>query len=173
MYLAKLLELLESRTLLDMVNDHSIWDSLIVNKRKPYTYRVFTHLQSGERICLHKFDPCDTHESFIHPHPWPGAFIILEGGYKMELFLSADREARPKYVCQILLQAPSSYEITNPMTWHGVTPLVTTYTVMINGPAWPADETHMSVRTTKGKDLAKMPHVELITHLTKFKDLLK
>lgn len=173
MYLCKLLELLESRTLLEMVKDRSIWDSMIVNKRKPHTYRVFTHLESGERICLHKFDPCNTYESFIHPHPWPGAFIILEGGYSMELYLSTDRESPPTYVCKTLLHAPSSYEITNPLTWHGVTPLVTTYTVMINGPAFPADEAHVDVRTTKGKDLDKMPEHELIQHLTIFKDLVK
>ena len=67
----------------DILRDRAAWDSLIVNRRKPYTYRVFTTLPTGLRLCLHKFDPCHTHEAFTHPHPWPGAFIILEGKYKM------------------------------------------------------------------------------------------
>ena len=33
------------------------WDSLIVNRRKPWTYRVFRKF--GEyRVCLHAFDHC-------------------------------------------------------------------------------------------------------------------
>ncbi len=49
-----------------------VGDSLIVNRRKPITYRVFRYLNDGLRVSLHKFDPCARHEAYPHPHPWPG-----------------------------------------------------------------------------------------------------
>lgn len=156
----------------EWLDDASNWDSLIVNRRKPFTYRVFRKWHDL-RVCLHKFDVCHTHESFPHPHPWPGAFAILEGSYKMDLFISRDREdTYPAHVSRVLLNEGSSYEIVDPMVWHTVTPLQSTYTVMINGEPWPEDVAHVSVRTTKGKDLDKMPYHELVQHLQKFKGLL-
>ena len=77
-------KLFESLIMLpDLLENRDAWDSLIVNRRKPYTYRVFTTLPNGLRLCLHKFDPCHTHEAFSHPHPWAGAFAVLQGKYKM------------------------------------------------------------------------------------------
>lgn len=172
MYLDKLLTIINDGTLFNLTMDDSRWDSLIVNKRKPHTYRVFTYLSTGERICLHRFDECDDTESFIHPHPWPGAFVILEGGYEMSLWISDNREDMPHFVCNTVLNKGSSYEILNPLTWHGVTPLVTTYTVMMNGEPWGPDIAHTKVRTTAGKDLDKMPKEMLIDHLSKFQLLL-
>jgi hypothetical protein len=149
-----------------IIDDRNAWDSLIVNRRKPYTYRVFTTLPNGLRVCLHKFDPCHTHEAFSHPHPWPGAFIVLQGGYKMQVGYSTSREdSTPANVINMILGKHSCYEITNPLTWHSVIPLETTYTVMINGTPWDAETAHKSVRTTKGKDLDKMPEDELTKHL--------
>lgn len=148
------------------------WDSLIINRRKPYTYRAHTQLASGLRCCLHKFDPCHEHEADAHPHPWEGAFIILEGMYKMWVGYSPDRVAKPDSVMTLVLGKHSQYEIVNPMTWHSVIPLTTTYTVMVNGNPWAAEYAHQDVKRTKGKDLAKMPEDELRDHLQKFRDLL-
>jgi len=54
------------------------WGSLVINRRKPHTYRVFR--QFGEyRVCLHRFESCSEEEAFPHPHPWPGAFLLLKG----------------------------------------------------------------------------------------------
>jgi hypothetical protein len=155
-----------------ILDDVTKWDSLIVNRRKPHTYRVFTQLPNGLRLCLHKFDICDKHESFLHPHPWPGAFMILKGAYEMEVGYSADRLSEPSHVAKFILQEGSKYEIQTPLTWHSVTPLDITYTIMINGPAWDADYAHKDVRTTKGKDLDKMPEDELKEHLAIFKRLV-
>lgn len=151
----------------------TLWDSLIVNKRKPYTYRVFT-VDGPLRVCLHKFDPCDTHEAFSHPHPWPAAFIILQGSYRMKLGYTHNRKHMYPYdVCNTILTKYSRYEILDPMTWHSVIPLETTYTVMVNGPAWDKDTVaHSAVRTTAGKDLDKMPPDELESHLDIFKRLV-
>lgn len=169
--LDRLQSLISDGTILNLLNDRANWDSLIVNRRKPYTYRVFTHLDD-HRICLHKFDPCDTHESFYHPHPWPGAFAILEGKYKMKVGRSSDRTRPPKDVITTIMTKGSIYEIVEPLTWHSVIPLETSYTIMLNGQPWDKYTAHESVVTTKGKDLDKMPEEELLVHLEKFKSLI-
>lgn len=155
------------RILPPLLSDKSKWDSLIVNRRKPYTYRVHTQLDDV-RVCLHKFEQCDEHESFFHPHPWPGAFVVLSGGYRMGVGYSQSRTAPPKPVLTLNLTKWSSYEITDPNTWHSVTPHGLTYSVMVNGTPWAADFAHQDVRTTKGKDLKKMSDADLEEHLRAF-----
>jgi hypothetical protein len=165
------LELLPS-----ILDNREAWDSLIVNRRKPYTYRVFTTLPNGLRLCLHKFDPCHTHEAFSHPHPWPGAFIILRGSYKMNVGYSCmgRTDNHPAEVISLILNKHSAYEIIDPNTWHSVIPLETTYTVMVNDVPWNQEtQAHTAVRTTKGKDLDKMPEDELFNHLELFKQLVE
>jgi hypothetical protein len=158
----------------NLLNEPERWDSLIVNRRKPHTYRVFTQspLNSTERICLHKFDICDDDEAFKHPHPWSGAFLILSGSYRMYVGSSIDRGSFPTEVATFELHTGSIYEITKPLTWHSVVPLETTYTIMLNGQPWSKDVAHIDVRTTKGKDLDKMPEDELLNHLKVYKSLV-
>ncbi len=156
----------------DLLNKPEVWDSLIVNRRKPHTYRVFTQL-GDVRVCLHKFNACDRHEAFQHPHPWPGAFMVLHGAYRMWLGRSPDREAGPETVAETYLTEFSAYQIIDPLTWHSVIPETDTFTIMINGPAWDRDTVaHTKVRTTAGKDLDKMPEFELLNHLDNFKVLV-
>jgi hypothetical protein len=155
----------------ELVKDESRWTSLVINRRKPYTYRAFTQL-GDVRVCLHRFEGCDPHESFYHPHPWPGAFAILQGSYAMNLGYSVDRESKPNDVARIILPEGARYEITNPMTWHTVEPLTdVVYTVMVNGPAWKI--AHSEVRTTKGKDLQSMTPKQLKEHLAAFSYLTR
>ena len=171
-----LTELTEALKLLpELLDQRERWDSLIVNRRKPITYRVFTTLDNGLRICLHKFDPCHDHEAFKHPHPWPGAFAILKGSYRMWLGSSnpAEADAKPTDVATLTLTEGAKYEIVMPGTWHNVIPLEPTYTVMVNGQPWEKDFVHPKAPTTKGKDLDKMPEAELVLHLKKFKELVK
>jgi hypothetical protein len=155
-----------------MLDDLTAWDSLIVNRRKPTTYRVFRHLPDGNRVSLHKFDPCAKHEAYPHPHPWPGAFALLEGSYRMWVGFTPDLESRePISVTETVLTAGSRYEIVEPRTWHSVTPLSECWTVMVNGAPW-REQAHVRAPTTTGKDLDKMPPAELAAHLAKFRDLL-
>ena len=149
------------------------WDSLLINRRKPHTYRVFTELENGSRICLHKFNVCDEHEAFEHPHPWPAAFVIMDGRYLMKFGQSLDRTSKPNHMENIIFSKFSCYEITNPLTWHAVIPLSDTYTIMINDKPWDADTAHTEVRTTKGKDLDKMPEHELRAFLGRFQIYLQ
>ncbi len=157
-------------TILDLDKPQE-WTSLLINRRKPWTYRAFK--QVGDvRVCLHRFAVCDDHEAFDHPHPWPGAFKIIKGSYKMTVGFSQNRTTHPEHVLTTVLNRGSSYAITNPMTWHSVIPLEECWTVMVNGTPWDASEAHTNVRTTKGKDLDEMPPDELIKHLATFRTLL-
>lgn len=149
------------------------WDSLRITKRKPFTYRAWQMLPSGLRVCLHKFDPCYMDEAFVHPHPWPGVFIIMEGSYEMRIAESSDRFTKPiADSAKFNLTKWSSYEILSPLTWHAVVPNETTYTIMINDQPFSPDVVHTDVRTTVGKDLEKMTDKELDLHLDKFYDLV-
>lgn len=153
------------------------WSSLIVNRRKPWTYRAFTNFEHrGQkfRICLHRFEVCDEKESFLHPHPWPGAFWILRGSYIMNIGYSADRFSKPASVAKLVLTAGSKYAITNPLTWHSVTPREECYTVMVNGEPWDTGTVaHTEVRTTKGKDLDSMSVEDLSAHFATFRRLIE
>jgi len=126
----------------DLLNKREAWDSLVVNRRKPHTYRVFTHLPNGFRVCLHKFTTCHQHEAFPHPHPWAGAFLLLQGKYKMTVGHSPDRFSPPDKVMEMILTPGCMYEIIEPHTWHAVIPLETTYTIMVNGEPWDVATAH-------------------------------
>lgn len=145
------------------------WGSLVINRRKPHTYRVFR--QFGEhRVCLHRFEPCSEDEAFPHPHPWPGAFLLLQGEYVHTVGGSADLESKPEFYIREIVRPYSMYEIINPKTWHRVQPLKTTYTVMLNSEPW--DEQHNETRTTKGKDLDNMDEDSLFKHFVHFENML-
>lgn len=152
---------------LDGVNG---WESLVINRRKPWTYRVFRKY-GNFRVCLHAFDPCENSEAFAHPHPWPGAFLMLKGAYIHSLGASVDLKSKPDFFERAIITPYSMYEIINPRTWHSVQPLERTYTIMVNGEPW--GNPHKDVKTTKGKDLDKMSPEDLIIHLGEFKDLLR
>ena len=90
----------------------------------------------------------------------------------MKVGKSKDLKSDPEDVASFYMGPLSGYEITSPLTWHSVIPLATTYTVMINGPAWSPEVAHSKVRTTKGKDLGKLSLEELGEHLQIFKRLI-
>jgi len=165
--LTKLNEILEK---LPSLLDSAVWDSLIVNRRKPHTYRIWTKL-GDLRVCLHKFDVCDTNESFFHPHPWPAAFKILQGKYYMRIGHSLTQTSEPFEVAPFIMFQGSSYAITDPLTWHSVSPIETTFTVMVNDK--PFENPHKEVRRTAGKDLEKMTDEEVKESLEYFRKLLK
>ena len=140
------------------------YDSLVVNRRKPHTYRAFR--QFGEyRVCLHRFDSCGPDECFAHPHPWPGAFLMLEGEYLHRVGFSPDLDSDPTFLFTEIVRPYSMYEIVHKQTWHSVQPLKTTYTVMVNGEPW---DGHSQTMPTKGKDLEKMEGTGVMKEGTPF-----
>jgi hypothetical protein len=153
--------------ILESIDDD--WDSLVINRRKPHTYRMFKNF--GElRVCLHVFDPCEPEDAFAHPHPWPGAFLMLAGEYTHTVGYSPDLESPPTFLYREIVRPFTMYEITHKQTWHTVQPTQRTYTVMINGPAW---EGHVETRTTKGKDLDCLAEGAMTALKIDFKHLLK
>jgi hypothetical protein len=158
-----------------LMGERGRWSSLIVNRRKPWTYRAFTNFEfQGEklRVCLHRFTTCEESESFLHPHPWPGAFELLNGYYAMNIGASPDRFSKPKATLKVVLGPRSKYAITSPLTWHSVTPLMECYTIMVNGAPWdPETVAHTEIRTTKGKDLDSMSDEDLSKHFAAFQNL--
>lgn len=153
--LTKLSNLIRSNLFENSLREYDSWDSLIINRRKPETYRIFR--QFGEnRVCLHRFSPCNSQESFWHPHPWPAAFKIMYGKYRLDLGFTPNGEDKPTVVSSCVMSAGSSYEMLDENTWHKITPLDDSpvYTIMLNGPPYP--DPHIKTVTTKGKDLDKM-----------------
>jgi len=145
------------------------WDSLLINRRKPHTYRIFRNF--GEhRVCLHVFDPCDPEDAFPHPHPWPGAFLLLKGEYVHTIGYSPDLETEPDFLYTEIVRPGTMYEIINKRTWHKVQPTQRTYTIMVNGPPW---EGHKDTRTTKGKDLEKITPELMKTMKMEFTELIE
>lgn len=181
------LEILDSvvGSLKRSIDEIKQWDSLIVNRRKPHTYRVSTMFKTvtpgafiGEgpyngdvRVCLHKFDPCSPQDAFTHPHPWPGAFMVLKGSYIMRVGFSQDHEKTPDQSLTTVLTAGSKYAITNSLTWHSVQPTETCYSIMVNGKSF--DRPHIAAPTTKGKDLDRFSEEELTNHINYFRELLE
>ena len=160
----------------ELLDQPTKWDSLIVNRRKPHTYRAFYYstpkddLTEGTRLCLHRFDPCGAEDAFPHPHPWPGAFYVAEGSYLMHVGMSSAPDKDPNNVVTTELKAGSSYAISSPLTWHSVQPLETCWSIMVNGE--PFLKQHDSAPTTKGKDLDKMTSSQLTDHLWMFSNIL-
>lgn len=171
-----------------MVLDVDRWSSLIVNRRKPHTYRVWT-MEGDLRICLHRFELCEPEEAFAHPHPWPAAFKVLEGHYRQKLWMSSSRTAdKARRPAVDMIAGPGyEYSIENPLTWHNVQPIVlpdhvphkavgiyppSAFSVMVNGKPWPKEGAHEQAPTTAGKDLDRMTQGELENHLGVFGELL-
>jgi hypothetical protein len=161
----------------DIVRFPELWDSLIVNRRKPITYRAFHIFKEGSlagiRVCLHRFEYCEAKDAFLHPHPWPSAMKVLSGQYKMNVGFSQDLVSQPTTVVETILARGSVYASDEPRFWHSVQPVTEhAYSVMINGPAWGPDIAHTKAPTTKGKDLDKMSQKDLEWHLHTFTQLI-
>ena len=149
--------------------DYSMWDSMVIDRRKPHTYRAFTQIDNY-RVCLHRFMPCSEEEAFAHPHPWPAVFMVLEGEYRHIVGVADDFDADPVLMDDRVMTAGDYCSITNPLIFHSVQPLTQTFTIMVNGPEW--EQQHSQTRRTKGKDLKSFTGDQLRNHLWEIEDLL-
>jgi hypothetical protein len=147
-------------------NDYSSIQSLLINRRKPHTERLFFYL-GDERICFHTFQPASSEECFAHPHSWESEIVLLEGEYehyiKTDVPLTSNENENWKYV-KHLLRPGSSYHIDDPGTWHKVVPLVECKTLMINGPIW--DNYNINCKFTKGKELVSLEESKIVKILS-------
>jgi len=153
----------------DRLNYPAEWDSLVIDRRKPHTFRIFRRFDDVFRACLHTFHACEEKDAFAHPHPWPGAFLLLSGEYNHTVGFSLDLESPPTFIYKEVIRPFSTYEITHKQLWHKVQPTMTTHTIMINGLEW---EGHKDTRTTKGKDLKSLSRDELGKQCREFQLLI-
>jgi hypothetical protein len=173
-------DLMKAYCLLPTLIEEMEWSSLVVNRRKPHTYRASCMVggpdfESPTRICLHRFEACDASEAFAHPHPWPGAFLVLDGRYRHKVWKANDLSHSPEKdepVVDMILVRGSKYSITSPLTWHSVRPLTVSHTLMVNREPWSKDVAHEAAPTTAGKDLDKMDAEAMRAHFDKFLELI-
>jgi hypothetical protein len=152
--------------------------SLRIDKRKPYTDRLFFFLESNPelRVCLHTFEPCEKLEAFSHPHSWESEVLLLKGKYNhwIENFVKTDMDVSDcfsdDFCIGTTLTPGSSYHIDNPHTWHKVQPLTQCKTIMINGSVWKKHSNYC--KFTQGKELIKISDTEKRSQLIDFYDLL-
>lgn len=148
----------------------SRWGSIVINKRKPHTYRAFIE-HDNSRICLHRFDACEPEDSFAHPHPWPSSMLILSGQYDMAVSHTPDlTSGEPSPVINVTLSAGSIYHMQDRHTWHQVIPRTQCWSLMVNGPRW--DDAHRRAPSTGGKGLDPMPDDVLANHLENSRELI-
>ncbi len=118
-----------------LLADRKIWKSLLIDYRNPIVERLYTDW-NGLRISLHCIQPCTAEEAFFHPHPWPSAILILEGGYEMGVACGEGLVVPPNAMT-LVLAAGSRYEMNNRDGWHYVRPREkASYSVMVNGRKW-------------------------------------
>jgi hypothetical protein len=161
--------LYESDELYDLLSEEDKWDSIVINRAKPVTIRIFRYID-GKRLCLHYFESCSPEESFYHAHSWPAAFKILQGSYKLDLgcYASVDDNTSVE-VSSLILSAGSSYEMTSPLVCHKISPIEPTYTVMLNGDNYGQELIHKFVKTTVNKNLESLSKDKLKYYLDYFK----
>ena len=113
-----------------------IWKSLLIDYDHPVVERVYTGLPNGNRLSLHVIHPCDENQVFFHPHPWPSAVYIASGNYKMKVGYGSGLKT-PTISHTLVLAQGSSYEMTDPNSWHSVQPEDSeSCSVMLSGPEW-------------------------------------
>ena len=145
------------------INDASLWGSLVINKRKPHTYRAYLQ-HEDYRICLHRFEACEPEDSFAHPHPWPSSMVVLSGEYEMAVGHTSDlTSGEQSHVIRVKLSAGSTYDMMDRETWHQVIPRSQCYSLMVNGPRW--ENAHRYAPSTGGKGLEEMSEQILKDHL--------
>ena len=127
-----------------MLQDESLWRSLLVDYHPPFVERLWTHWQDY-RVYLHRIHPCEREEALFHPHPWPSAMRVLEGEYEMAVGFGSGMDA-PPIAALMVSRGDFLHEMTHPDSWHYVRPLGgPTLSVMVTGKPWER-ESHKSTK---------------------------
>lgn len=98
------------------------WDSLLINRKHPFTYRLFFKFPIAGRVCLHKMLPGDT---IPHPHKYNVRVALLSGSYVHKLYYQEGIEEQ-------VLNSGDQYEINDPNQFHSVHVESVSYSVMFN-----------------------------------------
>lgn len=132
------------------------WGSVYIDSHPPVVEQMWRMWDKDPnvRICLNWIHACDRTASRYHRHKWPSAAKLLTGACWMRVGSSwhFENEDQPGAVASdILLRAPSVYEMAEQAGWHSISPIIedkssemTTYrhssggslSLMVNGPPW-------------------------------------
>ena len=124
-----------------LLQDKAGWNSLDVDYEPPRVERLWRTLSlTGQlpferpyRLYLHRIHPCS--KALYHPHPWPSAIRIVNGGYEMGVGYGSGQEP-PPIAARMHLVSGSSYEMEDIDGWHYVLPSVPNLSIMVTGHPW-------------------------------------
>lgn len=111
------------------------WPNYFLDYYAPPVERIFIPYENSTFICLHKIYPSKT--ALFHPHAWPCAVQICDGGYEMEIGYGDPKGPRPNVAMKFTLPAGARYSMVDPNCWHSVRPIdKPSYSVCVVGPKW-------------------------------------
>ena len=149
------------------------WDSLLIDKRDPITYRLFI-VHEGHRYCLHHMRSGKTKS---HPHKYNARVKILAGRYEHTIFVEEksahlDESDRLREVYRETLHKDSSYCIEHPEIFHSVEikPFAYCYSLMIND--YDFKNPNPSCISTAGNNLGPIPEEKKQELIKEFKSFL-
>jgi hypothetical protein len=118
-----------------LLEDESVWQSLLVDYHPPTVERLWTPWRDY-RVFLHRIYPCERGQALFHPHPWPSAMRVLDGEYEMAVGFGAGIET-PPVAALMIARGDYRYEMTHPDGWHYVRPMGgPTLSLMVTGKPW-------------------------------------
>ena len=150
--------------------DEDQFDSILIDKRDPITYRLFKEFPDGKRICLHKIGQGKT---AIHAHKYNVRVLILQGEYTHNIgyWNGTDSDFSINHVYTSQCGAGHSYEIDDPNTLHGLVARgKPVYSIMIND--YNFGSPNPKCISTKGNDLGPIPTSQKQELVNYFKDLI-
>jgi hypothetical protein len=118
-----------------LLRDEAGWQTLDIDYHPPHVERVWRPW-SEYRVSLHRIHPCLPGEALFHPHPWPSAMRIVDGGYEMAVGYGTG-STPPPVAARIVGAGDFRYEMTEPDAWHYVRPIDRpAMTIMVTGNPW-------------------------------------
>jgi len=119
-----------------LLKDRDGWDGRLYEWENTPGFKILSRKVGAYRIGLHEIDKGK--ESMVHPHPWPSAAFVIQGGYEMYMGYGKGKgKKRPPLVGPIFLFAGSHYEMKKREIWHSVRPLSVTTTLFVFGRKYP------------------------------------
>ena len=130
------LKQIEDKLMLELLSQPDIWQSLMIDYHPPIVERLWTQINK-HRISLHFIHTCKKEDALFHPHAWPSAMHVIEGGYEMGLGFGEGEEEPEKIATILVPHGNMYYDMTHIDGWHYVRPINSVCsTVMLSGEPW-------------------------------------
>jgi hypothetical protein len=130
------LKQIEDKLMLELLSQPDIWQSLMIDYHPPIVERLWTQINK-HRISLHFIHTCNREDVLFHPHAWPSAMHVIEGGYEMGLGFGEGEEEPEKIATILVPHGNMYYDMTHIDGWHYVRPINSVCsTVMLSGEPW-------------------------------------